>query len=530
MGIITSTLQPVVNLAWRMTRTQKQPPVRKWKPAKRSFQAGVMSRLNQDWSTTPINIDQIVWQELRNLRARSREQFRSNDYARRFIQLLKSNVIGDSGIRLQSQVIDFNGKADQPARQAIERAWLQWQKAKSCDYKHQLPFIDLLNLIMATLPADGEVFIRKREAGPFLYQLELIDAELIDVQLNETKENGSYIRFGIEYDSSNRAVAYHVTSTEENRFSWFSPYTSGHYVRIPAVEITHLYIVEHIGQRRGIPWMSTPLQRMKMLSAMEDAALIAARIGASKMGFFRSDSGDEYEGEEDESGTPVMDVNPGTFENIGSLQFEQFDPDYPKGEFATFVKNILRGVSAGLGVSYNTLANDLEGVNFSSMRHGVMEDREGYKAIQAWIIRAWLDDLFTDWIESQHLLGTIAVPGRKGNTKALSRPLDYYRPARFQPRRWPWVDILKEVQTKKMELELGLTSVSRIIRELGHDPDEVFAEIAAERELLEEMGITPAIFKIEAESNVEQDNATEEDEQGTAPKDHNGNTKPDADD
>ncbi len=103
-----------------------------------------------------------------------------------------------------------------------------------------------------------------------------------------------------------------------------------------------------------------------MLGAYEDAALVAARIGASQMGFFKSPAGDQFEGDSESDDGFEMEAEPGMFRNIGSLEFQQFDPKYPTGEFPSFMKQCLRGISSGSGVDYNTVANDLSDVNYSS--------------------------------------------------------------------------------------------------------------------------------------------------------------------
>lgn len=543
MSTLARIFQPAFNIAWRAfngsnleTTPQVRTPYRP-RQAKRSFAAGEVNRFNGDWSTTPETPDQIVWKQLRTLRARSREQCRGNDYGRRFINLLKAHVIGENGIRFQSRVLGMDGKADKLARQAIEEARKDWQKAKNCHFQGSLHDIEQQNLVIATIAMDGECFIRTRMNGPYLHQREFIDAEAIDVALNEQLRNGNMIRFGIEFDPADRAVAYHVTSKSDHKDAWVSPYTSREYIRIPAEEIQHLFLVESIGQRRGLPWLSTSLQRMKMLNAMEDAALIAARIGASKMGFFSNQPDNsaptKYEGHaRDADDLPVMNVEPGTFENIGNLKFEQFDPDYPKGEFEVFVMTQLRAIASGMNVSYNTWANDLRGVNFSAMRHGVIEDREAYKTIQAWLIRQWIEGDFETWFTHQYTLRTITIPSRKGGRIPLSRGVEHYLKARFQPRRWQWVDILKEVNAKKEEISLGLTSISRVIREMGHDPDEVFEEIKTERETLKEMGILPAILdelNKEGEPNAEEENP-DSDGDAEAGEDDDGDVPPNADD
>ncbi len=78
-----------------------------------------------------------------------------------------------------------------------------------------------------------------------------------------------------------------------------------------------------------------------------------------------------------------MNVEAGSFEQLPSgVDFKTFDPSHPTQQFETFVKTILRQVASGLNVPYNELANDLEGVSYSSLRQSVLEAREYYKFMQ----------------------------------------------------------------------------------------------------------------------------------------------------
>ena len=46
---------------------------------RRNFDSAAVSRLTSTWSTMPQAPDQVIRNNLRSLRARSREQFRNND-------------------------------------------------------------------------------------------------------------------------------------------------------------------------------------------------------------------------------------------------------------------------------------------------------------------------------------------------------------------------------------------------------------------------------------------------------------------
>jgi len=77
------------------------------------------------------------------------------------------------------------------------------------------------------------------------------------------------------------------------------------------------------------------------------------------------------EGGVDGGDITIDQYDAGTIKNIGNRKFVNVDSDYPHQMYSAFVKAHLQGIASGLGISYHALANDLEGVNYSSIRAGV---------------------------------------------------------------------------------------------------------------------------------------------------------------
>ncbi len=451
---------------------------------KRMFSAGKVDRLTASWTATPQTPDQVVEGNLTALVARSREQYANNDYARRFVELVQSNVVGPHGVIMQSRAANPRGGLDKLANGALEDAWTKWGRRGTCDVTGTLSWKQAQVMFIRTVVVDGECFIRKVKTKQGL-KLQFIDPQLIDVGYKHDKlKGGRYIRAGIEFDQWGSPVAYHVkTDTGADTYS----IGGMSYTRVDAKHMIHGFLPERIGQKRGLPWMATALARMKQLNAYEEAAVVAARVGASKLGFFKSADGEAFQGSEYSSdGEIITDAEPGTFHQLpAGVDFTAFDPGYPTGEFNGFVKSCLRGISSGLGVSYNTLANDLEGVNFSSIRAGVLEDRESWKMLQEFLIDTLCRPLFEEWLTLSLLTGTIKV---QGGSLGIGRA-DKFKDAIWQPRRWSWVDPVKDIQAAKEAIRLGLRSRSDVIREMGKDPGDVWAEIQAERELMQTLDV-----------------------------------------
>lgn len=453
----------------------------------KNYFAAEQNRLFDNWTNSSTNIDDIVQKNLRVLRARSREQALNNDYMSRFLNLLESNVVGPVGFAFNSQPKDTGGQIDRLAADAIETAFRDFSKKQNIDISKKVNRVSLEKLFIRTVAEDGE-FIAIEHYGnkyKYGYALQLVDSESLDVDFNESNlRNGHYIRFGIEFDKNDTPVNYFFLVSNGEDFAL----NGKKYKKVPASRVIHAFLPIRIGQKRGIPWASTALARMKMLEGFENASITAARAGASKMGFFTTPTGEEYVGDDEyEDGTTVTDFEAGTFEQLPEgVTFQGFDPSYPTGEFAHFMKACLRGISSGLGVAYNSLANDLEGVNFSSIRAGVLEDREVWKGLQRFVIDEILARVFENWLSAALMKQAITVKGRPLRLERIAK----FQNAYFQGRRWDWVDPSKDINAIKEELALNMNSLSGVMREKGRDPDQVWQEIADDKKRLEELGIS----------------------------------------
>jgi capsid protein len=100
---------------------------------------------------------------------------------------------------------------------------------------------------------------------------------------------------------------------------------------------------------------------------------------------------------------------------------------------------------------------------------------------------------------------------------------------RFQGRRWPWIDGLKEIEAAGKELALGINSRQNICRSLGRDFETMLEEQAHEYKLakLYDVDISGATVtaKEDGLANDEEDSADEE-ESDTAPPQKVANEKP----
>lgn len=445
--------------------------------ASRMFKAATINKSDK-WDTQPLTPDDWISRTQRTLVARSRQQWGNNDYVKNFVRLVRQNVVGQQGILMQAQVKKSRaGKLDADANEAIEEAWAEWCKPANCDVTGKNSFWKIQRLVMNTTVRDGEFIIRLvygQDAGPWGFALQLIDPQRlpVDYDVQRYDNNGHFVRHGIEFNRYGRPVAYHFGSNDESDVAYYTVSGRG-YIRVAADDIIHGFMEELIGQRRGLPWASTSLFRLHHLAGFEDAAVQNARASASKMGFIQYSDG--YGPECDSDDGVEIDAEPLSFHELpAGASIAEWSPNYPSGEFASFHKAMIRGAAAGMGVLYNNLAGDLEGVNFSSIRQGTLDERDHYKDIQQWLIETLAQRVYDAWLPRALLSGRIKS---KGKPYAADR-LDAFKAVEWQGRRWQWIDPRADVDGAVESKNNMLASPSQFIRESGRDPQTVWKESA----------------------------------------------------
>lgn len=462
----------------RLANWISPPKEKKKKKFRSAYQAADFSRLTADLASNSEFINNTLRYELRTLRARSRQAAMNNPHARRFFQMVVDNVCGPIPFRLQVKLKNNAGKLDSITNRKIEDAWRAWGKVGSCDVTGRFSWTTLQRLIIRGLAIDGEVLLRRVMDGK-VYRLQIIDVDRLNEQKNEKLAVGA-INLGIETDDAGRPVAYHLFKRKPSTWAggvWRES------ERVPASDILHLFIPEFAEQARGVPWLYAALINLVNLGAFEEAAVIAARVGASQMGFITSPDGGsslEIDGE-DAAGNPMIEADPGQFPMLPpGYEVSGWNPKYPDAAIGPFIKALLRGVSSGLNVAYHNLSGDMEGVNYSSARIAELDERDSWMSLQNFVAEHLHQKVYEQWLEFSVASNALSLPS--ANT---SRYVD----VKWQPRRWTWVDPKGEVAANIDAINAKLKSRTQIIAEQGEDIEDVFEEIAEENALAENIGI-----------------------------------------
>ena len=176
------------------------------------------------------------------------------------------------------------------------------------------------------------------------------------------KKTGNKIKMGVEVDKYDKPVAYHLYKDHPYDRNYLA---ENQHIIVPASEIIHAYLPSRAEQTRGVSLVATSMANVKMLNGYLEAEIVAARVGASKMGFFTSPDGDGYvgDGEFEDTFNPSMNAQAGVFEQLpAGMDFKEFSPTHPTSAFDSFTTSVLRSIASGLNISYHSLSNDLTSV------------------------------------------------------------------------------------------------------------------------------------------------------------------------
>ena len=505
-----------------------------------AYKGGEIDRLTASFRTSSFTADEHLRLTLRNMRARSRQLCMNDPYAKRFLSLLVTNIVGDQGIRLQNQAMqpDMNGKKDRNGRpimvfdvwanEGIEAAWDDWSMEGMCDVTGEHSLVDLQATVVRSVARDGEILVHKvygREWNKYGFALQLIEADYLDEDYWKLLPNGNRIIMGVEKNPWGKRVAYHILTLHPGEMMMgFAPQqlvpqaqiygaNGKWYQRVPAEEIIHIGVSERPGQTRFVPWMYASMIRLNHLDAYEEAAIINARIGASKMGFFKT-SGD-LEGlatDKADDGTLLTEADPGTFSKLPEgYEFQAFDPKYPDAEFKPFNSAMLHGITAGWDMAYSSVTGDLNEVNFSSIRSGKIDERDVYKMLQQFHIRKLLgpgaQKVFPCWLDTALMLGSIRM--QNGIALPYSKK-DKFNSPKWQPRGFDWVDPKNDIEADLMAVNGGFMTRSEVCGKRGKDFRDVCAELAEEKRIADEYSLDFTQGKTEAalkEKVKQQENA-----------------------
>ncbi|MBU0994110.1 MAG: phage portal protein [Proteobacteria bacterium] len=476
--------------------------------------AGTGRRLNT-WGMSTSGPNASIFGSLSTLRSRSRELTRNNPLASGAIDSFVSNLIG-SGISPRWQLDDIELKKQ------IQELWAD--STEEIDAAGLTDFYGLEAMVAHSVIESGEVLVRFRPRLPeYGYavplQLQILEADHLDESFNTVLSNGNEVRMGIEFNKIGQKVAYHLFREHPGEFYHIK---TNDRVRIPASEILHIGRPLRPGQIRYRPWLSSVIVRLHELDQYQDAELVRKKSAAMFGGFITELPGDDTEFtplgkvvKKDTSNRDIVALEPGTFPILPPGMDVKFsEPADVGGNYEKWIKQELRSIARGIGITYEQLTGDLSGVNYSSIRAGLIEFRRLCIMLQKQLLSfQFCGPVARRWLDTAVMSGALTIPSFRKNRRR------YYR-IKWRPDGFAWVDPEKDQKAEQMAVRNGFKSRSQVVAELGHDIEMLDAEIAEDNKRTDKLDLVfdsdprktakTGTSQTTSETNLSEDNSDEQ--------------------
>ena len=251
---------------------------------------------------------------------------------------------------------------------------------------------------------------------------------------------------------------------------------------MPADQVLHLFRRTRPGQLRGVPELTSVIVRLYEIDAMQDATLARQKLAQLFGAFVKRKADADPEDEGPFFGTHVEDGEPGegidAFEPGGIHYLEDgeevtfSDPPDIGSSYTNWLRTEMHAVARGAGLTHEQLTGDLQGVNYSSIRAGLLEFRRRAEMLQAdLVIHKWCRPIAAKWLDTAVSSGALVIPDYARRRVDLLA-IDWIAP------KWQWVDPVKEVTADLMEVRAGFKPRGEAAAERGWSLDQLDKEIA----------------------------------------------------
>jgi lambda family phage portal protein len=463
------------------------------------FDAAGKGRRGLAWVSTKLGTNTLLLSDGAELISRSRDAVRNNSWAWTAVDSYQANVIG-RGIRLVPQ------QDDAMVRERIQAKWNRWVKECDAEYEPanpcsgQLDFYGFQGLSVRDVMTAGEAFVRfiprpRSEGLSVPLQIELIASEQLPLwrMSPEGIDSGNAVRMGIEFRPDKRRAAYHFWKAHPGE-TMFYPLEGLQTERVPATEVLHVFKPISIGQMRGMPWLTSVLAKLYELDQLVDAEIVRRKVGAMITGFIRQitpgnpvmPADPASSSAATDPGTQISKLEPGTFPVLNQGEDITFPTIPASGDLPPVVRMLLQAFAGGANLTYEQISGDLSGVNFSSIRTGMLEMRRKAEQFQHGIfIHQFCHPIFRRWLKEAMLA---MVFGAEMMVAYQRDPAPFEKVAWVTPG-WPWIDPLKDIAAAERTVRGGFGSRSRVCASLGVDSQQIDKEQQADNARADEMGL-----------------------------------------
>lgn len=454
---------------------------------RQAYDAASHWRSNSDWYPVDGRAELINGPNRALMIRRARSLELNSDVTEAMINAFERNVVG-AGFMVQADTgnEDLNNK--------IESLFREWCRPENCDVTGTQSFLELCTMAVRRMRVDGGMLFLKSYEGnkrfPFMLQAREVtdlDSGIIGPAFSTGQ---TAVIDGVEVNANGKPLAYYLQQYTPDGYNKIQP------LKVPASDMIALWIKKRPGQVREVTPLSVTMNRVKDMDDYMHTVSLKEKILACMAIFIKRQTPNTGRGitpgragnmQRPDGAYSSMYLTPGMIEELEPG--DEVQTVIPAGQASNardMLSTYTRLSSASQGLSYEVVSRDMSQTNYSSARQALIEDRRTYQRMQQYLIDHLLRIVYTEFIKSAVVAGTLKIPGFWENQEK-------YLNHTWTTPGWTWIDPLKEVTANTAAINSGQETLSSVCARTGNDwramMEQRAAELVHQKELEERYGI-----------------------------------------
>ncbi len=430
----------------------------------RNYDAGGYGHNNNNWRVSNRSAEQTDTYDRDIIRARARDLERNSDLMNAVISAYKRNVVG-AGYSMQAKT------GDSELNKQIEKLWLKWCKKRNCDVTGTQSLNQMIRMAVARKKVDGGIILVKRYTaqGTIPFQLQVIEVDELSSETMSPNEKGNRVVGGIEYNSFNRPVGYHIKQYDLSGMGVEKP------IYIKADDVIFYFSKKRPSQIREMSDMTFTIPRIRDVNEFMVAVSVKERIAACLSVFIKKATprdgfgrgmarsmNTEYEGKT---------ISPGMIKELNAGdEIQVVNPAGQGSDATSYTKLQQRLIGSGQGISYESVSRDMAEATYSSARQGLIEDELTYSEEKELLCEI-LDEIYETFVIFAVLCGKLEIKDFWDNK-------DTYLAHEWIQEPKPWIDPKKESEANMIAIKTGQKTFKQISAENGRDWQDQIDDMA----------------------------------------------------
>jgi lambda family phage portal protein len=445
---------------------------------------GKQRKLTRDNSTGEVQ----VARDAATCRAMARHFERNHDVVKGALDVLVRNVVGPDGISIEPQPRTADDDISDDFARTLLNAYRDWSRRP--EVTHTLDWAECQQMAARSWLRDGEMFAQLVEGTSARLDhgtqvplsLELLEADLCPLDYNA---DAPWVEAGIERNDWGRPLAFYFHRQHPGGIRALSTYTD--LKRVPANRMLHLAVRDRLSGLRGISQFASAITRFEDIKDYEESERIAARISAAIAAYVHRDKDMDWSaptpppGQEDRKREIALASGSVFDELLPGEDLKLLNPSRPNPGLDPFVKSQLHRAARGSGLTYSGLSGNYDGT-YSAQRQELIEGWIGYRMLTRVFVARFVRPVWEHFVD-------MAIASRQITVPAGVRP-ETIKQAAFRGPAMPWIDPAKEAQALRLMVRSGFTSAQSVIAERGGLLQDTYEQLARERRLADELGLT----------------------------------------